>query len=367
MIPLVDLKAQYQSLRIDMLQAIEQVLEATAFIGGDQLTTFEADFARFCQSDYAVGTANGTDAIYLALRSLGIGPGDEVITAANSFIATPEAISMAGARPVFVDIDPTTYTLDPIKAGAAVTTHTKAIIPVHLYGHPADMTAITDLATKHSLKIVGDAAQAHGATLHGKDVSQWADATAYSFYPGKNLGAYGDAGAVVTQDESLATYLSKLRNHGRDKKYVHDFEGVNSRMDNLQAAVLNVKLRHLQQWTEQRIQHAATYTAALKHLGSKVVLPVVAEHARHVYHLYVIRVEDRGTLQAHLRDKGIATGVHYPVPLHQQPAYKHLGYSEGDFPVTEDYANTILSLPLYPELGEHQIQFICDELSTFFS
>ena len=300
-IPFVDLKAQYVSIKGEIDAAIAAVIDATAFVGGPFVKEFEEAFARYCGVEHCVGLANGTDALFIALRTLGVGPGDEVITVANSFVATSEAIKMAGAQVVFVDINPQTYNIDVDRIEEKITSKTKAIIPVHLYGQPADMEPILELARKHGLRVVGDAAQAHGALYRGRPISSLADITCFSFYPGKNLGAYGDGGALVTDNAEWATTARMFANHGRTKKYDHDFEGVNSRLDGLQAAILSVKLRHLDDWTEQRRRVARQYNQALK--GLDLVTPVELDDVRAVYHLYVVRVPDgeRNRLQEHLK------------------------------------------------------------------
>ena len=360
-IPLVDLKAQYASIKPEIDAAVQRVLDETDFIGGSAVSEFEKSFAAYCGTHFAVGLANGTDALQLSLLALGVGKGDEVITAVNTFIATSEAISATGARPVFVDNDPHTYTIDVRKIEEKITPRTKAIIPIHLYGQPAAMDAVNEIAVRHNLAVVEDAAQAHGASFKGRTVGTLGKLACFSFYPGKNLGAYGDAGAIATNDEALANKVRMLANHGRLKKYEHEIEGYNSRLDTLQAAVLSVKLRHLRAWTERRQQNASTYSQLLAR-AANIVTPVVHADAVHVYHLYVVRVQQREKVQQALKDAGIATGIHYPIPLHMQPAYKHLGLPAGSFPVAERFAGEILSLPMYPELSADQIAFICDTL-----
>lgn len=360
-IPLVDLKAQYATIRTEIDAAVHRVLDETDFIGGSAVAEFEHSFASYCGTRSAVGLANGTDALQLSLLALGVRQGDEVITAVNTFIATSEAISAAGARPVFVDNDPQTYTIDVKKIEEKITPRTKAIIPIHLYGQPAAMDAINEIASHHKLAVLEDAAQAHGASFKGKTAGTLGRLASFSFYPGKNLGAYGDAGAVVTNDEVLANKVRMLANHGRLKKYEHEIEGYNSRLDTLQAAILSVKLRHLRAWTEKRQEHASTYTKLLAR-SANIVTPFVHPDATHVFHLYVIRVQQREKVQQTLKESGIATGIHYPIPLHLQPAYKHLGLPLGSFPVAERFASEILSLPMYPELSTDQITFICETL-----
>jgi dTDP-4-amino-4,6-dideoxygalactose transaminase len=360
-IPLVDLKAQYASIKPDIDAAVQRVLDETDFIGGSAVTEFEKSFAAYCGTRSAVGLANGTDALQLSLLALGVGRNDEVITAVNTFIATSEAISATGARPVFIDNDPQTYTIDVKKIEEKITPRTKAIIPIHLYGQPAAMDAINEIAARHNLVVIEDAAQAHGASFKGKTVGTLGRLACFSFYPGKNLGAYGDAGAIATNDEALADKVRMLANHGRLKKYEHEIEGYNSRLDTLQAAILSVKLRHLRAWTEKRQRNASAYSQLLAHAAT-IVTPVVHPDATHVFHLYVVRVQQRERVQQALKDAGIATGIHYPIPLHLQPAYKYLGLPTGSFPVAERFASEIMSLPMYPELSADQIAFICDTL-----
>jgi dTDP-4-amino-4,6-dideoxygalactose transaminase len=361
-IPLVDLKAQYESIKPEIDQAIEAVIAQTAFVGGPFLKEFEEAFARYCGVERCVGVANGTDALFIALKALGVGPGDEVITVANSFIATSEAIKMAGAQVVFVDINPNTYTIDVDRIEEKITAKTKAIIPVHIYGQPADMDPILAIARKHGLRVIGDAAQAHGAVYKGRPISQLADFTCFSFYPGKNLGAYGDAGALVTDNAEWATTARMIANHGRTKKYDHDLEGVNSRLDGLQAAILSVKLRYLDEWTESRRRNAYRYTAALKKAG--VMTPNELEAVRAVYHLYVIRVpaEIREQFRESLKAVGIDTGVHYPIALPYLNAYAHLGHTEADFPNALKASGEIVSLPMFPELSAEQVDYIAKQV-----
>jgi dTDP-4-amino-4,6-dideoxygalactose transaminase len=364
-VPFVDLKAQYLSIKDDIDAAIAGVLNDTAFIGGRRLKEFEEAFAAYCEVDHCVGVANGTDALFIALKALGVGPGDEVITVANSFIATSEAIRMAGADVVFVDINPSTYNIDVTRIEERITPRTKAIIPVHLYGQPADMDPIMAIARKHGLKVIGDAAQAHGARYKGRSVAAIADITCFSFYPGKNLGAYGDAGAIVTGNAEWAAAARMFANHGRSDKYNHRFEGVNSRLDGLQAAILKVKLAHLEEWTENRRRNAERYSLALA--GSKVIRPSEIEDVRAVYHLYVVRVpaERRSALQASLKEAGIETGVHYPIALPLLTAYEHLGQSAEDFPEAWKASQEVLSLPMFPELTEAQVAWVAARIAEF--
>ena len=359
-VPFVDLNAQYHSISEEIDGAIKAVINDSAFIGGYYVKLFEEAFAAYCQAKHCVGVGNGTDAIYLALRALGIGPGDEVITVANSFIATAEAITLTGARVVFVDCDSETYNVDVEKVPAAITPRTKAIVPVHLYGQPADMDALQQIVEKHGLFLVEDAAQAHGAEIGGHRVGSFGKVACFSFYPGKNLGAYGDAGAIVTDDEALALRCRMIANHGRIQKYDHDFEGINSRLDGIQGAILHAKLGHLEVWTEKRRSRAALYNELLR--GSGVFTPIVATEKRHVYHLYVVRLTDREAVQTALKDAGIATGVHYPIALPALAAYRYLGHRPEDFPIASRYAAEILSLPMFPEMTDEQVAYVCDLL-----
>jgi dTDP-4-amino-4,6-dideoxygalactose transaminase len=363
-IPFVDLKAQYDSIKGEIDAAIASVIAETAFVGGPHLKAFEEAFARYSGVSHCVGVANGTDALFLALKALGVGLGDEVITVANSFIATSEAINMAGAQVVFVDINPTTFNIDVTKIEEKITPRTKAIVPVHLYGQPADMQPIRDIADKHGLRIVGDAAQAHGAVYRGQPIAQLADITCYSFYPGKNLGAYGDAGALVTNNVEWATAARMYANHGRTKKYDHDFEGVNSRLDGLQAAILSAKLRYIEDWTERRRRNAYLYNEALA--DTTLATPKEMDDVRAVYHLYIVRVPagKREALQEHLKNAGINTGIHYPIALPYLNAYSHLGHTERDFPEALRASSEILSLPMFAELTEEQIRYVADAVTA---
>jgi dTDP-4-amino-4,6-dideoxygalactose transaminase len=365
-IPFVDLAAQYESIKMEIDDAIAAVLNQTAFIGGPFVKEFEEAFARYCGTELCVGVANGTDALFIALKALGVGPGDEVITVANSFVATSEAVKMAGAQVVFCDCDPKTYNIDVTQIEAKITPRTKAIIPVHLFGQPADMDPIIALAKKHNLRIVGDAAQAHGALYKGRPIGTLADITCFSFYPGKNLGAYGDAGALVTNNAEWATAARMFANHGRTKKYDHDLEGVNSRLDGLQAAILNVKLPHIEQWTESRRSNAYRYNAALK--GAGVATPQELEGVRAVYHLYVVRVPagQRERFQVALKAAGVETGIHYPIPLPYLNAYRHLRHSAADFPHALKASQEIVSLPMFPELLEDQIRYVAEKVQRTF-
>ncbi len=355
-IPFVDLKAQYQSIQDDMLKALADVLEGMDLLLGPNVRAFEAEFAAYCQARYAIGVASGTDALYLALRACGVRPGDEVITVAHSFIATVEAIVLLGAVPVYVDIDPDTYTLDPGCLEAAISPRTRAIVPVHLYGQLADMDAIMPIAQRHGLAVVEDACQAHGAEIRGCRAGSSGDAAAFSFYMSKNLGAYGDAGAVTTNSRAIADEVRLLRDHGSARKYEHQEMGLNSRLDELQAAVLRIKLKHLDAWNERRRLHAYTYDQLLKNTG--LTLPSTRSGAAHVFHLYVIQTENRDRVREVLADRGVATGIHYPIPIHQQVAAQGLGRVVGDLPVTNAVTRRIVSLPMYPELGADQLEYI---------
>ena len=361
-IPLVGLYDQYQDIKNEIDRAIESVITTSAFVGGDEVRQFEKEFAAYCETKACVGVGNGTDALYLTLRALGIGEGDEVITVAHTFIATSEAISNTGARAVFVDIKDDTMLMDAALLEQAITPRTRAIIPVHLYGQPCDMDAIMQVAERHGLKVIEDAAQAHGARWRGRRAGSIGDAGCFSFYPGKNLGAFGDAGAVVSNDEDLIERVRMLANHGRLEKYTHKLEGVNSRLDGLQAAILRVKLRHLDDWNQSRRQHADFYFENLA--GGDLRLPVTDDRAEPVWHLFVVRTHDREALQARLKEQGVATGVHYPVPLHLQPACEYLGIPQGKLPVTEAVAAECLSLPMYAELTSPQLERIANAIAA---
>lgn len=363
-VPFLDLKIQYDSIREEIAVAMQDVLDHTAFAGGPFVERFEKDFAAFCQCRSAIGVGNGTDALWIALLMLGVGQGDEVITVPNTFIATAEAITFAGAKPVFVDIDETTYTMDPSRLVSAITPRTKAIIPVHLYGQTADMDPIMEIARSRSLAVIEDACQAHGAEYKGRRAGSIGDAGCFSFYPGKNLGAYGEAGAITTNDEKLAEKMRMFRDHGQAKKYYHSMVGWNGRMDGIQGAILSVKLRYLEKWNSARRENAARYRQLLENIPG-VVLPVESDYARHVYHIYCVRVSNRDKMIKILAEKNIFCGIHYPVPLHLQDAYKSLGYAKGDFPISEKYTEQIVSLPMYAELTEEQINFVSDGVKSF--
>jgi dTDP-4-amino-4,6-dideoxygalactose transaminase len=364
-VPFVDLGAQYRTIAAEIDEAVSKVIREADFILGREVRLFEEEFARFCEVQYAIGVDSGTSALELALRAYDIGPGDEVITVANSFIASALAISHAGATPVLVDVDPETYTMDVSAVEKAITPRTKAIIPVHLYGQPADMDPILQLAQRHQLVVVEDACQAHGARYKGKRVGSLGHAAAFSFYPGKNLGGYGDGGAVVTNDRDTAKRLEMLRNYGQQEKYWHMFRGYNRRLDTLQAAVLRVKLKYLEKWNAARRQNANRYRLLLE--KSEVITPNEASYAESVWHLYVIRVNQRDALRDYLASRGISCGIHYPIAIHLQPAYRDLGYQKGDFPVTEDYAQRIISLPMYAELTPELMRFVAQGALEFTS
>jgi len=363
-IPFVDLKAQYLSIESEIDQAIKRVILDSAFIKGKYVLRFEKEFAEYCGTGFCIGVGNGTDALVIAMKALGIGKGDEVITAANSFIATSEAITTAGANVKFVDCDPVTYNIDVSKIEEKVTEKTRAIIPVHLYGQPADMDEINRIAEKHNLYVIEDAAQAHGAEYRGKKVGSLGHIGCFSFYPGKNLGAYGDAGAIVTNDHDLTDRCRMLANHGRLEKYSHVIEGQNSRLDGMQAAILSVKLKHLDSWSMERNRVADYYSKSLP--DEVLKLPEKMEDATHVYHLFVVQVEKRDELIKFLSDKGISTGIHYPIPLPFQKAYAHLGHRPSDFPVSERLSHSILSLPVFAELTEEQMGCVVSGIREFF-
>ncbi len=364
-VPMVDLKAQYDRIRGEVDAAMTRVLESVAFIKGEDCSLLENEFAAWCGARAAVGVANGTDALILCLRAYGIGPGDEVVTVANTFIATGEAILLNGARPVFVDVDPVTYTMDPGQVERAITPRAKLVLPVHLYGHPADMTAIVEIADRHGLPVLEDAAQAHGAEIDGRRAGTLGHAACFSFYPGKNLGAYGDAGMVVSNDADFVARVRQIANHGGGaNKYDNVVLGTNSRLDTLQAAVLRVKLRHLDTWNRERRERAEAYTKVLADIPSLIV-PRERAGARSAWHLYTIRVPDREGLQAHLKAQGIATAAHYPRPIHLQPAMAAAGGRPGMLPVSEALCREVLCVPLYPELPFEVVERVAAEVRSF--
>ncbi len=359
----VDLKRQYQSIEEEIGLAINRVLEKTNFILGDEVDKFEQEFADFCQIKFCVGVASGTDALFLSLKALGVGPGDEVITAPNTFIATTLAISLTGARPVLVDINRETYNIDTAKIEEKITTRTKVILPVHLYGQPAEMDKILSLAQKHNLRVLEDACQSHGAEYHDRRVGGLGDVAAFSFYPAKNLGAYGDGGAITTNDSNLAEKIRILRNYGQQPKNHHLIKGFNSRLDTIQAAILRVKLQYLDQWNEARRTNAQTYNKLLA--GLEVITPEEINGVKAVYHLYVIRNKKRDALIKFLLERKIDVGIHYPTPIHLQPAYQDLSYKIGDFPVAEKAVQEIISLPMFPELRIDEINSVVDAIKEF--
>ena len=356
-IPLVDLRAQMASIRTDVDLAIAAALDRCDFILGEDVTAFESEFASFSDAQHAIGCANGTDALYLALHALGVGPGDEVIVPAMTFIATALGVSMAGAMPVLVDVDGDTALIDPMKIEAVISPRTKAIIPVHLFGQCADMDPIMEIAKRHNLLVVEDAAQAHGAEYKGRRAGSMGNAAGFSFYPGKNLGAYGDGGIITTNDDDANDRIRFLRNWGSKIKYHHEEIGVNSRLDTVQAAILRIKLRHLDRWNETRRQHAAAYTEALSDISG---ISLTRYDTGSVYHLYVIRTEHRDEMLAALNEAGIGAGIHYPFAVHELKAYRHLGCEPGVFPMAEDWARRCLSLPIYAELPDDAVERSAD-------
>ena len=357
MIPFVDLKAQYRSIKPEVTAAIAGVLESCEFTLGSEVAAFEKEFAAYCHAGHGVGVNSGTSALHLALLAAGVGPGDEVITVPFTFLATVSAIDYTGARPVFVDVDPRTLTMDPTALEAAITPRTRAVIPVHLYGRPADMDPIVAIARRHGIVVIEDAAQAHGAEYKGRRAGSLGEMACFSFYPGKNLGAYGEGGLVVTDSPEYTRTLRMLRDWGAEKKYEHVLKGYNYRMEGIQGAVLRVKLRHLDDWTEARRAAAARYDELL--VDSGVETPPPAPDARHVYHIYAVRTASRQAWQDALKEQGIQTGVHYPVPVHLQPAFADLGYRAGQFPASERAAKEVLSLPMFPELTTAQCEAVC--------
>jgi dTDP-4-amino-4,6-dideoxygalactose transaminase len=362
-VPFLDLRAQHDPLRAELIAAFQEVVDSSAFAGGPFVARFEEDFAAFCGTSCAVGVGSGTEALWLALLARGIGPGDEVVTVPNSFLATAEAISFTGATPVFVDVDERTYTLDPARLEAALTPRTRAVIPVHLYGQMADMDPIMEIAGRHGLFVLEDACQAHGAEYKGRRAGSIGHAGAFSFYPGKNLGALGEAGAVTTGETALADRIKCLRDHGQARKYHHAFVGWNGRMDGIQAAALRIKLRHLARGNAARRAHAHRYDRLLSGIEG-VIAPFASESCSHVYHLYVVRVAERDRILAALAQRGVACAIHYPTPIHLQGAYQSLGYGPGSFPVAESQAEELLSLPMFPELAPRQVEFVVGELRS---
>ncbi len=373
-VPFLDLKVQYQSIKQEIDPAIQNVIDNAAFILGKSVADFESDFAKAHNVKYCCGVSSGTDANHLVLWALGLKPGDEVIIPANTFIATAWGATLCGAKPVFVDCEPGSYNIDPSKVEKAITKKTEAIVAVHLYGQPADMDPLNEIARKHNIYLVEDCAQSHLAEYKGKKVGGLSEAASFSYYPGKNLGAYGEGGAVTTNNPEIAQKVKMIRDHGAVQKYNHEIFGHNYRMEGIQGAVLGVKLKHLDKWTDGRRRVAAKYRELLRDLKN-IKVPVEMPYAKHVYHLYVIQVrsgdkqndnQKRDALQKYLGDNGISTGLHYPIPLHVQPCFRDLNYKKGDFPVTEQLAETGLSLPMYPELKDEQVEYVCSKIKEFF-
>ncbi|MDN4072006.1 DegT/DnrJ/EryC1/StrS family aminotransferase [Fictibacillus terranigra] len=367
-VPMLDLSEQYQILKEEIFASLEEIMSGSRFILGDNVKKLEKDVADYSAAKYGVGVANGSDALHISLLGCGVKQGDEVIVPSFTFFATAGAVARAGAVPVFVDIDPKTYNIDPAKIEAAVTEKTKAIIPVHLYGQMADMEPIAEIAKKHSLAIIEDAAQAIGSKYKGKNVGELGTTATYSFFPTKNLGGYGDGGMIITNNEDIAETMRVIRVHGSKPKYYHHILGYNSRLDELQAGILNVKFPHLNTWSEARREKAAVYTELLNEkLGDLVVTPFVEEHNYHVFHQYTIQVPDRSGLQEFLKEQGIGSMIYYPKPLHLQPVFKELGYKEGDLPETEKAAERVLSLPMFPELKREQQEYVVEQIAAYFS
>ncbi|MEO0161829.1 MAG: DegT/DnrJ/EryC1/StrS family aminotransferase [candidate division WOR-3 bacterium] len=381
-VPFMDLKRQYEMIKDEIDEAIRKTIESCAFVAGEMVKEFEKNFANYCGTQYGVAISSGTSAIYVALRSLDIGRHDAVITVPYTFIATAEAISLTGATPVFVDIKEDSYTIDPEKIKEYIETkcewndkkgilrdqerklNVKAIIPVHIYGQTADMDEILKIAQQYNLAVIEDAAQAHGALYKGKKAGALGKLSAFSFYPSKNLGAYGQGGMVLTNDPELAEKVRMLIDHGQKERYFHEFEGWNFKMDGFQAAILNVKLNYLDDWNEDRRQNAYYYNELLNGV-EKVITPKEMDYGKHIYHLYAVRVPDRANFQEFLKEAGIGTGIHYPKPLHLQKAYSYLGYKEGDFPISERCASEIVSLPMFPELTKKEIEYVCEKIKAW--
>ena len=363
-IPFGDVKVQYNLIKEEIDDAINRVFERGWFILGEELAVFEKEFAKYCNCLYGIGVGSGTEALHLALLALSVNSGDEVITVSNTAVPTISAISLAGAIPKFVDINPETYTMDVTKVESVITKKTKAIIPVHLYGQCVDMDPILNIAKKYNLVVIEDACQAHGALYKGKKAGSIGDVGCFSFYPSKNLGAFGDGGMVITNNAYIDERLRLLRNYGQEKRYYHKIKGVNSRLDEIQAAILTVKLKYLDRWNRLRVEKSNLYKNLLKDIVS-IITPIEAKYAKHVYHLFVIRCWQRDKLQEFLLKQGVSALIHYPVPVHLQESYKDLGYRCGDFPITEIYAETILSLPMYPELDYESIRYIVDKIKKY--
>lgn len=365
-VPFIDLDAQYDSIKDEIKEALDNVLNSTSFVLGRQVAMFEEEFAEYCRTKYCVALNSGTSALHLALIVSGISQEDEVITVPNTFIATVEAISYTGAIPVFVDINPETYNIDVTGIEDSITKKTKAIIPVHLCGQPVDMDPISKIARKHNLIVIEDACQAHGAEYKGKRVGGIGQIGCFSFYPSKNLGAYGEGGAIVTNDKSIYNKIRMLRVHGESRKYFHEYIGYNYRMSGFQGAVLGVKLKYLDQWIEARRKNASIYNELLKDVDADIVTPTESNFAKSVYYLYVIRIQNRDDLQKYLAENGVATGLHYPIPIHLQKAYQFMGHKKGDFPFTEQICNETLSLPIFAELTSKNITIIVNSIDSYF-
>ena len=365
MIPFVDLKAQYRSIKSEIDTAVLRVLESSQFVLGQEVEAFEKEFADFCHAEHAIGVNSGTSALHLALLAAGIGPGDEVITVPFTFVATVAAIVYAGGRPVFVDVEPRSFTMDPDQIESAITTKTKAILPVHLYGQAADMDPIMDIARRHGLVVIEDAAQAHGAEYKGRRVGGIGDIGCFSFYPGKNLGAYGEGGAITTNNSAYARTVQILRDWGQESRYHHMLKGFNYRMDGIQGAILRVKLRRLEKWNHARREHAKVYDQLLANSG--VLTPAIMPSNSHVWHIYAIRSKQRDNLQRALQDRGIQTGIHYPIPVHLQKAHGDLGYRLGDFPCSEEVAREVLSLPMFAELENQALHAVAEGIKSLHS
>ncbi|MCB0396235.1 MAG: DegT/DnrJ/EryC1/StrS family aminotransferase [Flavobacteriales bacterium] len=363
-VPFLDLRLNYQSVKEEINKEIQEVLDTAGYILGPKVEAFEARFAEAHQAKHAIGVSSGTDGNHLALWALGVGPGDEVIMPANTFIATAWGITLTGATPVFVDCDPLTYNIDPAMVEKAITTKTRAIIAVHLYGNPANMDGLRDLAVANNIFLIEDAAQAHLAQFKGQMVGGLGEISSFSFYPGKNLGAYGEGGAVLTNNDELAVKVKMIRDQGQAKKYHHHSYGHNYRMEAIQGAVLGVKLKYLEEWTRMRRMIADKYNENLNNLDG-IFLPTETAGGRHVYHLYVIQTEDRDGMKNYLDGKGIVSGLHYPIPIHMQKCFQSLGYRKGDFPVTEQLADRCLSLPMFPEMTTEQVQYVSENVRLF--
>jgi dTDP-4-amino-4,6-dideoxygalactose transaminase len=361
----VDLRKQYAPFKDDILSGISRVLDGMQLFLGENVQALEKEFAEFCGAAHGIGVSDGTTALHVILRAMDIGPGDEVITVSHTFIATAEAIVLSGAKPVFVDIDPSTYLMDVSQVEAKITPRTKAILPVHLYGQTVDMDPLLEIASRHGLRVIEDACQAHGAEYKGRKAGTLGDAAGFSFYYSKNLGAYGEGGFISTNNSELAAKMRKVRDHGSGVRYHHDLIGVNGRLDEIQAVVLRAKLSHLSEWNEKRREHARLYNELLK--GTSVITPVECSGNTPVYHLYVIRTPKRDELQAFLKDQDIFTGIHYPIPVHLQKAMEFMGYKQGDLPVTEQVVTEILSLPMYAEISDDEIKYVTESIRTFYS